>query len=183
MRQEDSGGWLRAGFLVPTLGAVTLMALILLAGAEPHRTPPPSLAFLGLPVSGSAADSQRAGFTRCVNLDLTRMRCRRNAVMVLGEGPYEAALDLIGSRGSGGFSQLTLWKDGGQEEVYKLVDALQRQGWMHCETGDERWGDQDIYTHPGAPVRVSMDLSYYGKRRVRFIPLWKNDERSCKPYH
>ena len=64
-----------------------------------------------------------------------------------------------------------------------LVEALQRRGWMHCETGNERWGDQDIYSREGVPVRAWMDLSYYGKRRVRIMPLWKDAERSCKPYH
>ena len=54
---------------------------------------------------------------------------------------------------------------------------------MHCETGNERWGDQDIYTRQGVPVRVSMDLSYYGKRRARILPPWNQRERSCTPYH
>jgi hypothetical protein len=182
MLRELAADWARPGMLVPVLGAGALIAGILWAGREPARTPPPSLSFAGLPVTGSAADARRAGFTRCVRIDAFRLRCRREPVMVFGEGPYEAAIDLIGSEGRGGFDRLTFWKNGGQEEIYRLVEALQRQGWRHCETGDERWGDQDIYTHPGAPVRVSMDLSYYGKRRVRFLPL-SNGERTCKPYH
>lgn len=175
--------WRRPGFLIPASCTAALMAAVLLAGHEPARTPPRMLAFAGLPVSGSAADSLRAGFDKCVYLDVIRVRCRRHEVMVLGEGPYEAALDLTGTDGAGGFDQLTLWSDRNQEAVYKLVEALQRVGWRHCETGDERWGDQDIYSREGAPVRVSMDLSYYDKRRVRLIPLWKKDERGCVPYH
>jgi hypothetical protein len=103
--------------------------------------------------------------------------------MVVGEGPYDAAIDLIGSDGQGGFDHLILWRNGEQQAIYKLVEALQRRGWMHCETGNERWGDQDIYSREGVPVRAWMDLSYYGKRRVRIMPLWKDAERSCKPYH
>lgn len=183
MLRELAGEWIRPGVLVPTLCAVALMAAILWAGREPVRTPPPALAFAGLPVSGSVADAQRAGFTRCVRIDRFRARCRRPAILVLGEGPYEAAIDLIGSEGQGGFDHLTLWKEGHQEAIYRLVEALQREGWMHCETGNERWGDQDIYTREGVPVRASMDLSYYGKRRVRIIPLWNDSERSCTPYH
>ncbi|MBB4839659.1 hypothetical protein HNP52_002728 [Sphingomonas kyeonggiensis] len=182
MLRELAADWTRPGMLVPTLCAVVLMAAILVAGREPARTPPPPLAFAGLPVSGNAEVARRAGFTRCVRIDAFRLRCRREPVMLFGEGPYEAAVDLIGSKGQGGFAYLTLWKNGHQEAVYKLVEALQRQGWRHCETGSGRWGDQDIYTHPGAPVRVSMDLSYYGKRRVRFLPL-SSPERSCTPWH
>lgn len=182
MLRELAGEWARPGMVIPALGAAALLAGILVAGREPVRTPPPPLAFAGLPVSGSVADARRAGFTRCVRIDAFRLRCRRAPVMLFGGGPYEAAVDLIGSEGRGGFDRLTLWQEGDQYAVYKLVEALQRQGWRHCETGDERWGDQDIYTHPGAPVRVSMDLSYYGKRRVRFLPL-SNTERSCTPYH
>ena len=183
MLRELAADWARPGMLVPTLCAVVLMAAILVAGREPAYTPPSSLAFAGLPVSGTAEDARRAGFIKCVKIDAFRARCRREPVLVLGEGPYEAAVDLIGSKGQGGFDHLTLWKNGGQEEIYKLVEALQRQGWRHCETGNERWGDQDIYTRPGVPVRAWMDLSYYGKRRVRIMPLWKDTERSCKPWH
>ncbi len=182
MLRELAEDWARPGMLVPTACAVLLMAAILVAGREPVRTPPPALAFAGLPVSGTADAARNAGFTRCVRIDAFRLRCRRAPVMLFGEGPYEAAVDLIGSKGQGGFAYLTLWQNGHQEAVYKLVEALQRQGWRHCETGNGRWGDQDIYTHPGAPVRVSMDLSYYGKRRVRFLPL-SDPERSCTPWH
>ena len=115
MLRELAVEWARPGMLVPTSCAVALMAAILWAGAEPVRTPPPSLAFEGLPVSGSAADARRAGFTECVKIDAFRARCRRSGLMMAGEGPYEAALDLIGSDGRGGFDHLTRWANGGQE--------------------------------------------------------------------
>lgn len=157
------------------------MALGLLAGCGgPHRTPPPPLRFDGLPVSGSLADALRAGFRNCRN-DTAGMRCRRDGVMLLGQGPYTAALDLDGSNGDGGFDQLTLWNDWDQNAVIAIGTALERQGWRSCYTGEGRRGDQAIYTHQRARVRLSMDLSYWGKRRLRVIPEWNNREPRCRP--
>ena len=39
-----------------------------------------------------------------------------------------------------------------------------------CRTGWEDRGDQEIWTKPGARVRVLMDLSYWSKRRMRVFP-------------
>ncbi|CAN5428790.1 hypothetical protein BH10PSE15_BH10PSE15_12630 [soil metagenome] len=97
--------------------------------------------------------------------------------MLEGTGPYEAALDLVGSDGSGGFDQLLLWHDSDQYAVYAVTDVLEKQGWRSCNTGTDDHGDQNIYTHAGVPVRVSMDLSYWGKRRLRVIPGWSKERR------
>ena len=83
-----------------------LLPLVLLVGCEPARTPPPTLRFEGLPVRGSLADAHRAGFTYCIR-DTRSLRCRKKEVMLLGQGPYAAALDLLYSDGSGGFDALT----------------------------------------------------------------------------
>ncbi len=99
--------------------------------------------------------------------------------MLFGTGPYEAAVDLVGNDGGGGFDQLTLWQPQDQYAVYKITDVLDRQGWKNCSTGEGERGDQIIYTHAGMPVRVSMDLSYWGKRRLRLIPDWNKKERRC----
>lgn len=155
------------------------LALLLLAGCTPERPPPPHLAFAGLPVSGSVGDARRAGFTDCVQPDWGRLRCRRHGVMLLGAGPYEAAVDLVGHDGGGGFDQLTLWHADDQYAVYKITDVLDKTGWQNCSTGDGERGDQIIYTHAGMPVRVSMDLSYWGKRRLRLIPASNTKERRC----
>ena len=154
-----------------------LPALLLLGGCGPHRPPPPSVTFGGLPVSGSMADAQRAGFTDCVNTDAISLRCRRHKVMLEGAGPYEAALDLVGGDGSGGFDQLVLWHDRDQEAVYKITDALEKQGWQHCNTAAADHGDQIIYTRKGERVRVSMDLSYWNRRRLRVLPEWSKERR------
>ncbi len=151
---------------------------LLVGCGGPDHPPPPPLSFDGLPVSGSLDDALKAGFTRCRE-DTTEMRCRRNGVMFLGSGPFNAALDLNGSNGGGGFDQLTLWHDRDQNAFLAIGTALERQGWRSCFTGQDDRGDQAIYTHQSAPVRISMDLSYWGKRRLRIIPDWNNREPRC----
>jgi hypothetical protein len=156
-----------------------ILRLALLSGCGgPDHPPPPPLSFAGLPVSGSLEDALKAGFTSCW-ADTNEMRCRRDAVTFLGFGPLNAALDLNGNNGGGGFDQLTLWHDSDQSAAIPIGVALQEQGWESCLTGDGRWGDQAIYTRPGSPVRISMDISYWGKRRIRVIPEWNNKERRC----
>ena len=66
-----------------------------------------------------------------------------------------------------------------QSAAIPVVTSLERQGWKSCYTGEGIRGDQGIYTHPRSPVWISMDLSYWGKRRLRLIPEWNKRERSC----
>jgi len=156
------GAWRMAAFV----------SSLLLVGcsSEPPAPPPPSLAYAGLPVSGSLADAKRAGFDQCLQMDGGHLRCRRSGVMLLGEGPYEAALDLIGGDGASGFRQITLWHDRDQSAVMKVGEALKKQGWAFSYTGEGGRGDQMILTQKGAPVHFSIDLSYWGKRRARILP-------------
>ena len=158
-------------------GRTWWLALLLLAGCGPHRPPPPSVMFDGLPVSGSVADARRAGFTDCVKTDAISLSCRRHKVMLAGAGPYEAGLELVGGDGSGGFDQVILWHDRDQDAVYKITDALEKQGWQHCNTATNDHGDQMIYTRKGERVRVSVDLSYWNKRRLRVLPEWSKERR------
>lgn len=157
-----------------------LLPILYLAlfGCGDYRPPPPHTAFGHLPASGSLADARFAGFTACHG-DASTVRCRRNGIFLLGQGPFNAAVDLAGTDGSGGFDQLTFWHDRDQYAVYAIGDALERQGWTSCSTGQDDRGDQMIYTRPGAPVKFSMDLSYWGKRRFRILPSWNKKERSC----
>jgi hypothetical protein len=157
----------------------TLLPLVLLAGCEERRTPPAALWFEGLPVRGSAADAQAAGFTRCVTIARS-LRCRREGVMVEGKGPFSAAVDLLYSDGSGGFDQLIFWDDRDQNAVNVVGDLLEARGWQLCRTGpNEDRGDQEIYTKAGAPVRFSIDLSYWGKRRLRILPETNQPKGRC----
>lgn len=139
--------------------------------------------FSGLPISGTLEYAKRSGFTDCLYMDAVRLRCRKHDVSLAGQGPYEAAIDFRRSDGSGGFNQLTLWHPWDQYAVYKIRDALIRQGWFYCRTGTGQRGDQVIFTYPGKPVRISMDLSYWGKRRLRVIPSTNTKEPVCKPTH
>jgi hypothetical protein len=171
-----SSRWHIASVILLVVGVVC--GTILLAHDWQQSPPPPSLAFDGLPISGSLKDATRMGFTDCYQSDATRMRCRRHGVIIEGHGPFEAAVDLVGSDGSGGFDQLILWHDRDQYAVYAVADLFEHQGWHSCNTGNQNWGDQIIYKRKGARFRVSMDLSYYAKRRLRLIPTWKTG-RSC----
>jgi hypothetical protein len=164
---------------MPTSRWALLLMLLSSTGCEPKRTPPRYQAYAGLPVSGSLTDAQRAGFSACLNDTAVTLRCRRHGVMLFGQGPYEAAVDLVGGSGNGGFDQLTLWHDTDQYAVYKVADTLERQGWRRCYTGKDDRGDQAIYTRAGAPVRIQMDLSYWAKRRLRVIPVWNCKEQLC----
>lgn len=160
--------------------AVLTMVLSLFAGcSRPDDPPPPMLLFEGLPVSGSLEDALRAGFTSCLEVGTREMRCRRTGVMFKGLGPFSAAVSLSGKKGASGFDHLTLWHDQDQNALLAVVSGLERGGWRSCFTGEDNRGDQGIYTHPTSPVRLSLDLSYAGKRRLRVIPQWNVRERRC----
>jgi hypothetical protein len=154
-----------------------MLAVLANCGA-PTRPPPPRATFAGLPISGSIEDAKRAGFTNCLPDERT-MRCRRNGVTLFGFGPFNAAVDLNGRNGGGGFDQLTMWHDANQDAFIPLGTALERQGWTMCMTGDGNKGDQVIYTRHGTDVRIMMDLSYWGKRRLRLVPPWNKQDRGC----
>jgi hypothetical protein len=128
--------------------------------------------FQGLPISGDPAFARRSGFRDCIHLDSVHIRCRRGNMRVFGMGPFEAAVDLSGADGESGFDRLTLWREGDQDALYRVVVPLTRRGWRYCYTGTEQAGDQAIFTRPGEAVRISIDISYYGKRRLRILPNW-----------
>lgn len=156
-----------------------MIAALLLVGCDPLPPPPPRLVAHGLPVSGSIADARAMGFTDCFQSDAASMRCRRHDVVVDGHGPYEAAVDLTGGAGEGGFDHVTLWHDRDQYAVYPLADQFEHDGWRTCSVNVDDRGDQLVYRRRGERYRVSMDLSYFGKRRLRLIPMWNRRDRMC----
>ena len=160
-------------------GVLTMVTAQLASCAPPDQPPPPTLIFDGLPVSGRWDDARKAGFTSCADVTRAELRCRRSGVMFQDHGPFNAAISLHGSNGRSGFDQLTLWHDQDQNALVAVVEGLERRGWRHCFTGEGSRGDQGIYSHPSAPVRISLDLSYSGKRRLRILPLWNKLERQC----
>jgi hypothetical protein len=156
-----------------------LLSLPLLAGCEARQKAPRQFLFEGLPVQGSLADAQHAGLTDCTTI-VRYVRCTRDDVMFMGNGPYHAAVDVLYDDGSGGFYELTLWRDGDQFDTYTVGTMLAGQGWQRCRTGpNENIGDQEIYTKPGSRVRFSIDLSYWGKRRLRIIPELHQPTGKC----
>lgn len=162
--------------LAGAIGVACAMAPLAGCEADPLPPPPAYAAYAGLPIRGSLADARKAGFTRCAEV-ARKLRCRRDGVLIEGEGPYDAAVDLTGSDGAGGFRELTLWHPSDQFSLYRVRDALKRKGWQSCITGEGMKGDQMIFTRRGAPVRYSMDISYWGKRRMRIIA--ESGQPSC----
>lgn len=143
---------------------------------------PPTRYFDDLPVAGSWRDAQKAGFSYCIDFKVT-MRCRRTGLKLMGHGPYSAAVDLAGGDGRGGFDQLTLWSDRDQDAPIDLADDLERRGWESCRTKRNGWGDQHIFMQKGSHLRISIDISYYGKRRIRVIPEWNEPKPVCETGH
>lgn len=154
--------------VAPLIAAMALAC----AACTPDPPPPPRIVAAGLPVSGDWPLARRKGFTNCFDVDAIHVRCRRHDIRLFGLGPYEAAVDLLGSDGRSGFDQLTLWHDKDQDAVYAIAAALKRRGWTYCYTGSDQAGDQAIFRHPGIPIRLSIDISYWGKRRIRMLPRW-----------
>lgn len=159
--------------------AMTLPFLVQWRAEEAYRHVPATRYFDGLPVAGRWADARKAGFTYCIDFKVT-MRCRRTGIMLMGRGPFSAAVDLAGGDGRGGFDQLTLWHDVDQDAPVDVADDLERKGWVSCRTKRNGWGDQYIFMRPGSPLRISIDISYYGKRRIRIIPEWNEPKPVCE---
>ena len=158
------------------------LSLILLCTAcGSGDPPPPRLTYAGLPVSGTLADAQGAGFDDCFNIDWNHMRCRRHGVMLAGQGPYEAAVDLDGRKGERGFEQLTIWHDRDNSALFAVTERLKQMGWKYCYTGSGRKGDQLVLARKDVAVKLSMDLSYWGKRRLRILPKGGGTGKSCEP--
>jgi hypothetical protein len=133
------------------LAAITVLICAVFVGTflagRDYRNlePPPKLTFRGLPISGSLADARGMGFNNCFQMNASEMRCRRGNVTFLGHGPYEAAIDLAGGDGRGGFSQVVLWHDRDQYAVYAIGNELEKLGWHYCSTYAKDRADQGIY--------------------------------------
>ncbi|WP_066797125.1 hypothetical protein [Sphingomonas soli] len=163
-----------------TACTLAIVAGVLIAGHEPIFPPPRGLWLGTLPVQGDRADAMRAGLTHCTSATRNRLRCRKDGVMLMGLGPYTAAVDMYGADGRGGFYQLTLWDSDDQDTVQEVGTRLKAQGWSLCRTAHNEFaGDQEIYTRAGAPVRFSIDISYWGKRRLRILPELNEPTGHC----
>ena len=150
---------------------VAILILAFATGCEraPEAPPPANLSFEGLPVTGDLDFARSTGFTRCMELG-RYLRCRREGVAFGGAGPYHAAVDALGHEGASGFHEMSLWSETDQSAMSRIGNELAKQGWDQCRTGQEDRGDQRILTKAGSPVRVSIDITYWGKRRLRILP-------------
>ncbi len=148
---------------------LTMMLTVLLASCGEFPPPPGNMSIDGLPLAGDLPFAHRAGFTRCFEFNVN-VRCRRDGVSFMGEGPFNAAVDAGGPDGRSGFAQLTLWSRFDQRAASRVGERLRKLGWRLCRTGTADRGDQNIWRKAGAAVRFSIDVSYWGKRRLRVLP-------------
>lgn len=145
------------------------LALLTACDREPDAPPPANLSFEGLPITGNLDFARSAGFTRCMELG-RYLRCRREGITFGGSGPYHAAVDAVGREGASGFHELSLWSETDQSALSRVGNAMVADGWQECRTGEEDRGDQRILTKAGSSVRISIDITYWGNRRLRIIP-------------
>lgn len=150
-------------------GIVLGLAALALSGCNgsapeaAHQKPQkPSAVFEGLPLSGNRATALAAGFGNC--LDGTQgLRCRKDDVKIMGVGPLSAAVDLSvrGPDGGTRFDHVTLWHPTDQGAVLGLEPKLENAGWKSCITSVE-----ERFWRPPSPLRLAIDTSYWGHRRV-----------------
>lgn len=166
----------RASFHFAAMASV--LALASGCGRADDAPPPPRLSFQGLPVTGDLDLARQAGFTSCLEYNIY-FRCRREGVMFEGVGPFHAAVDARGTDGASGFREVSLWSVENQHILPRLARRLVSEGWSECRTGEEDRGDQHILTKAGSPVRLSIDITYWGNRRLRILPEAGQETGKC----
>jgi hypothetical protein len=158
----------------------SLLVLTLLASCGEERQPPTAFLFDNLPVSGSLADAQRAGFTACLSHNVD-MRCRKEGVFFRRHGPFSAAVDLQGGDGGGGFEHLTLWHSSDQSALVAITNALRNGGWSEClSPSGSGWEDQAIYQQKDAPIFIALDLTYWDRRTLKVYPAVPSEISRCR---
>jgi hypothetical protein len=158
---------------------LSLSAFALLPLAACDKPPPPipaaiapAAVYEGLPLTGNQGTALAAGFRECMEVNRA-VRCTKRDVPVLGVGPYTAAIDLAGTGPVPLFDHVTLWHDRDQGAILDIGDTLKRGGWKSCLSGDFEY-----YGRADTPVRVTIDASYWGKRRA-VISLDKGVFKAC----
>ncbi len=104
------------------------------------------------------ATALAAGFGNCHEV-MRSLRCSKAAVTIKDVGPLNAAVDL--DQDSGRFDRVTLWHDSDQGAMLPLKGALEGEGWKSCLTAED-----ERFWKPLSPLRIAMDTSYWGKRRL-----------------
>ena len=137
----------------------------------------PVAVFAGLPLSGNKATALAAGYGEC--LEATQgVRCRKDGVSIMGIGPLNSAVDLDAraADSSARFDHVTFWHGSDQSAVLPLKAALVNLGWQSCLTSEE-----ERFWKPPAPLRIAMDTSYWGKRRVVISAPPPDPQPYCPP--
>lgn len=161
------------------LWSLAALALSACNDAPPadERPVAPVAVFEGLPLSGNLATALAAGFGSC--LEATKgLRCRKGGVMIKGVGPLEAAVDLYekAADGSARFDHVTLWHDSDQGAMFPIKGALLKIGWQSCLTSED-----ERFWKPPSPLRIAMDTSYWGKRRLVISAPPPDPKPYCPP--
>jgi len=157
-----------------------VLALALLTACGEARQPPATSLFEGLPVSGSLADAQRAGFTACVSHNV-EMRCRKEGVSFRRHGPFSAALDLQGGEGAGGFDHLTLWHPSDQSALVTITNELRGEGWSEClKPVGAAWEGQAIYQRQDSSIFIALDLTYWDRRSLKVYRAMRSTIPGCR---
>jgi len=149
-------------------GTALCLAVLALSGcggstpAADQKAEKPSAVFEGLPLSGNYATARKAGYGSCLEGTLG-LRCRKDGIVIMGIGPLNSAVDLDreGADGNARFDHVTLWHDSDQGAMLPLKAVLEKAGWQSCLTADE-----ERFWKPPSPLRIAMDTSYWGKRRL-----------------
>lgn len=157
-----------------------MLALALLGSCGEERQPPAAFSFDKLPVSGSLADAQRAGFTACLSSNV-EMRCRKEGVSFRRHGPFSAAVDLRGGKGEGGFDHLTLWHASDQSALVAITNDLRSEGWSECLTPiGAGWEGRAVYQQAGSPVFLALDLTYWDRRTLKVFRAVPSEIPQCR---
>ncbi len=137
----------------------------------------PVAVFEGLPLSGNKATALSAGFGSCREV-MRALRCHKDGVTIKGVGPLKAAVDLDQEveNGHPRFDHATLWHDSDQGAMLPLKAALVNIGWSSCLTSEE-----ERFWKPPSPLRIAMDTSYWGKRRLLISAPPPDPKPYCPP--
>jgi len=130
------------------------------APQAPVKTVVPIATFEALPLTGNKGTALAAGFAECLD-GAHGVRCTRRDVRLVGAGPYTAAIDLSIATTPPTFDHVTLWHDRDQGAILDIGNALKKDGWQSCLSGDF-----ESYGRMGSPILIVIDASYWGKRRA-----------------
>lgn len=161
------------------LWSIAALGLSACSDAPPVDEKPiaPVAVFEGLPLSGNMATALAAGFGNCHEV-MRSLRCLKDGVMIVGVGPLNAAVDIDqkAENRSARFDHVTLWHGSDQSAMLPVKAALEGKGWKSCLTTEA-----ERFWKPPSPLRIAMDTSYWGKRRLVISAPPPDPKPYCPP--